>query len=338
MRDILRVLRDYVRPHWKKMLAAILLTSIVAMSSFVYGYIGKVMVDDVLQVGGRSDVTTYHERLQLLIILFGVYLVLRFVFIGANSLYSYLMAQIGEGIVLDLRHQLHDKLQRLQMTYFDRQLTGKLMSRILDDVSTIQSNVTGTLVEFIRNSFTLIVGVVVLYGINDRLATIAVATLPFYGISYGVLKKRLRQLSEQLRRKNAEMYGLLEEKIAGVRVVKSFAQEQHEIRALYHKGAELFRLRMKRSLFNTWLGTVASLISAVGTALILYCGAYYVRDGVLTIGELLFFYGSVGYLFTPIVDITDMSVTLQWIMVVVSRIFDILDEEITIQDRPGAVP
>ena len=375
MELFLRLLRDYIRPYWSLMAVALLLSGLASAHFYILGYLTQITVDDILQINagddtkarphpqevrvsddrGRLRETTpprdnerpnrhappkrksEREKVRLLVFIFFAYLAVRVFFTGIQWIYSYQVTYVGQRVVFHIRRQLHEKLQSLQVTYFDRQQTGKLMSRVLDDVGVIQQNVTHVFVDFVANVFRLLIGCCILATLNWKLAIIAFLTLPFYAVTYQTFRTRIRESNRTIRRQIAEIYGLLEERVAGIRVILSFARERAETLALHKKLSRLMRQRVVNTTQNTMLTSLSTFISAVGTAFVLYFGAYLVRAGDLTVGELLFFNQSLINMFEPITALAQMNIQVQWIIVVVNRIFEILDEDIKIKDAPNAL-
>lgn len=379
MKNLIRLLRDYVKPYWARMSVIVLIAMITSLTSFLFGYLGKTMVDDVLGVGqgvkqpekatssqkvSKSSASSVEssqkvtpaksvkeettippivkgrnkaQRARLLLLVFLAYVFLHIVSIGLNWSYSVNVAFVSQRIVFYLRKQLHEKLQSLQMTFFDKRQTGKLMSRVLDDVSVIEGNVTGTFSSVAANIAMLTAGVIILFKLNWELSLIAFITLPFYTITYQTFINPISRINRQMREKNSELYGLLEEKVSGTRVVKSFAQERREIKEFFKRTAEFIRMNLRNSVLNTGLGMIAGFISSIGMALVLWRGVLSVKSGEMTLGSLLFFYSSTGSLFGPILSLANMNVVIQWLMVVINRVFEVLDEEVIIKDSPDAI-
>jgi len=361
MRNLVRLMREYMAPYWGRMLLAIAMTSLVALSPYAFGFLGKVMVDNVLEVGagkgtslsaegeGTSAETapaepatapqgkSVPEKLKLLGMVFLAYVAVHLLSIAFSWVYQYNIAYVGQKIVFTLREQLHRKLQTLQMSFFDRRQTGKIMSRVLDDVDVIRANATWTFSSMFSDIAMLFIGAFILLKLNPKLSLIAFGTLPFYGISYRIFSSRIEENNREIRERNAEVYGLVEEKIYGVKVVKAFAQEMRELRAFFRKAGELTRLAIKGSVYQTVIGSISSIISIIGTTAIMWRGALEVKAGAMTLGELLFFYSCTSYLFSPVIRMSNMGVVLQWVMVVLGRVFEILDQEVSIKDSPSAI-
>ena len=276
------------------------------------------------------------EKIRWLWIVFFCYLGVRLVFSLTNWLYLYTLSFIGQRIVYRVRLDLHKKIQKLQMTYFDRQQTGKLMSRVLDDIGLLQTEVTTTVVQTVRHVGRILIGVVVLLAIHAKLALLALIVLPIYVLTFKLFQKGLSSTAVRWREAYADAYGLLEERIRGIQVVLSFVRERSELRQFFKKVARVFRLSVRRFMLNSGLRAACMTVSAVATALVFYWGALLVRSGEMTLGELIYFNVSLGILFQPLVQLSEVSAVFQEMAVVISRVFEVLDERITIEDRPDA--
>ena len=284
-----------------------------------------------------TPVKTRSEKIRWLWVVFGVYLAVRFLFSGMNWFFNYNIAFVGNRIVYRVRLDLHQKVQKLQMAFFDRKQVGKIMSRILDDVQLLQSEVTTTFVETIGHLAKIVIGVVVLLLINVKLAAFALLALPLYVLAYRTFQRPISETFARMREAYADTYGALEERVRGIRVVYSFTNERTERRLFFRRLASIFRLSVKNSMLNASLRAVCAAIGAAAGALMLYWGALMVRDGSMTVGELIYFNMSLSNLFMPLVALTNVNVVIRQMIVVISRVFEVLDEEILIKDRPGAV-
>ena len=277
------------------------------------------------------------EQIQWLWVVFTIYLVVRSAFAVMNWFFNYNIAFVGQRIVFKIRADLHQKVQKLQMTFFDRQQTGKIMSRILDDVGLLQGEITSTFVETTRHVARILIGLVILFTINVKLASFALMALPLYVITYKFFRGPIHTTFMRMRETYANTYGMLEERVRGIRVVYSFARERGERRSFFKRLAEIFRLAIKGSLLQVGLWAACSTVSAVAGALVFYWGALEVRDGVMTVGDLIYFNMSLGSLFMPLVALTNVNAVVQQMQVVIARVFEVLDENVRIQDSEDAV-
>lgn len=366
MEQFLRLASGYFKPHRGKLILVLVAALIASLSSFTFSYLSKVMVDDVLQVGQgekiEKTVAVKSERpqknikkepparrrapipipnksrpIQLLIWVSAAYIGLRILLAGVQWGYTYGIARIGQEVVFCIRQDLYKKLQQLQVSYFDRYQTGKIMARVMDDVNAVESSISSVFIRMITDVATLLIGTAILFSINVKLALIAMVTLPGYVVVYQFFVRRIRLTNRMIRETNASIYGTIGDGVNGVRVMKAFARELRELRRFFSGIADFFRLQMRNSVLNTSLSVLCGLISGVGTTAVVYLGILFIRDGQMTLGEFLYFHGSVGFLFGPVVSLSNMNIMVQWVMTALHRIFEVLDEDITIEDAPNAV-
>jgi subfamily B ATP-binding cassette protein MsbA len=268
--------------------------------------------------------------------IFILYLVVRSCFATINWFYTYSIAFVGQRIVYRIRLDLHDKVQKLQMTFFDRQQTGKIMARILDDVGLLQSEITTTFVETTRHLARIVMGTVILFTIDVKLGLMAFVALPAYVITYKVFMRPISNVFTHFREDYADASGFLEERSKGIRLILSYARERREFRDFFKQLINLYRLGIKQSVLSSALGATCSVVSGVATGLIFYYGALQVRNGAMTVGDLIYFNMSMSNLFSPLIALANVNATLQQMLVVISRVFEVLDEEVIIQDKQGA--
>ena len=367
MEQFLRLANSYLRPHRGKLILVLIAALIASLSSFTFSYLSKVMVDDVLQVGhvaqkeqvvdggegnaekdqaakaegekSEEDASTAKRRgaIELLMWVSAAYILLRIVLAGVQWGYTYGIARIGQEVVFRIRQDLYDKLQQLQVSYFDRYQTGKIMARVMDDVNAVESSISSVFIRLVTDVATLLIGTAILFSINAKLALIALVTLPGYVIVYQYFVRRIRLTNRMIREANASVYGTIGDGVNGVRVMKAFARELRELRRFFAGIADFFRLQMRNSVLNTSLSVLCGLISGVGTTAVIYLGILAIRDGNMTLGEFLYFHGSIGFLFGPVVSLSNMNIMVQWVMTALHRIFEVLDEDVTIEDAPDAL-
>jgi len=341
--DLGRLEREYVRPHWLRMSIAVLINTISAAVPFAFGFTARIIVDDILQLnrwsGGAMINMPAEEmpaKIKLLIIVAAANIALHLTGIACSWIFNYSAVYVSQQIVFTLRKQLHIKLQQLQLTYFDQRITGKIMARVLDDVSVIQGNVTGTFIGIITNVMMFFIGTVILFSINTKLAIIALVVVPLWALAYKLFDKKISENQRRIREKNSEIYGVVEEKVSAIRVVKAFASEGRESVRYVRLAGDFVRLAVGQVKLSTGLSFFASLINILGTGFILYIGALEVKAGIITTGDLLYFIAAVANLFSPVIQLTNLNAQFQWVLVVLHRVFEILDEEIDIADKPDA--
>ncbi|HEX8203927.1 MAG TPA: ABC transporter ATP-binding protein, partial [Isosphaeraceae bacterium] len=248
------------------------------------------------------------------------------------------MGRISQEVVRALRAELHRKLMRLPMAYFDAQQTGRLMARVTSDVGSILGFLNSGFLQLV-NDLILALGVAVLLAwLQWRLALVALVAVPLYAANHRAFSAKMHRLSTEIRARVASIYALLSERVSAVRVVRSFAKEEAELAEFAARIDAHRDLSWANTRAAAFQGALATLISGLGTVGVVAYGAVLVGRGRLTMGELLAFYALVGQLYNPIVRLTQFQATAVATRVSVERLFEIFDEPEPVADRPAARP
>lgn len=320
-------LLGYLKPYRARVVLAVALMALVTASTLPMPRITQQVLDVILP----------NKSWRMLNVIFWLILGL-YVFRGAASFaLNYLLGWLGQRIVFDLRFQSYRHLNRLSLSYYDKRQTGKIMARVIDDINVIQYMITGGFVTLITDILTLFVVVPVVFYMDWRLAWIGIVIVPTYVLIYKLFLKRIRGLSVQLRERWDALIGALQEKIAGITVVKAFHREEFEVQAFMKTVKDNFSLGMTQAKLNRILGLFVTIISAGGTGLIYWYGAVLVLDRQLQPGELIAFVGYIGYLYGPALRLVDFNIQAQWAGAAIDRVFETLDTRPEIVDAPNAV-
>jgi ABC-type multidrug transport system fused ATPase/permease subunit len=249
---------------------------------------------------------------------------------------SYMVTWIGHRFVFDLRFATWQHLQRLDLAYHDQTQTGKIMARVTADIELIQTLIQGQLVQFITDAVTLTAVLGLLFFMEWRLASVILALVPFYVISYLAFLKHIRQISDSQRRLYDEMLGKLAEKFSGIAVVKAFVREDFERASFMDSVKKKFKVDMQQVHLNRRLGLISGIISALGTGAVYAFGGSLVQHHEMTTGKLVAMTFYIGFVFNPAVRVVDFNNALQWAVTAMDRVFQTLDTRPDIQDKPGA--
>ncbi|MCL6474652.1 MAG: ABC transporter ATP-binding protein/permease [Firmicutes bacterium] len=321
-------LLGYLKPYRWRVIAAVLLMGLITISAVPMPLLFQYVIDDVFPNKKWSALTWVFWAVIGIHVLRGV----------VSFTLNYLINWLGQRVVFDLRFQSYRHLNRLSLSYYDQRQTGKIMARLTGDIDVIQYMITGGFVTLITDIVTLVAVTGVIFWKEWRLALITLAVVPLYVLVYKLYLKYIRDLSVQLREKWDAMLGTLQEKIAGISVVKAFVREDYETERFMQTVKENFALGMKQVHLNRQLGLFAGLVRAVGTAAVWYYGSVLVLGRQLQAGELLAFTFYMGYLYDPAVRVVDFNITLQWAGAAIDRVFEVLDTRPDIEDSPNARP
>jgi ABC-type multidrug transport system fused ATPase/permease subunit len=333
VRDLARLWRTALARHTPAIVAGTLLTLVWALLPFVFALTWRYLVDGVLMVGGgraASDLgpEQFDHQVRCAILFFSMNMGLWTIWIVTHWTRSYLIQRVGRHLVFELRKLLHEKLQSLPISYFERNPTGRILSRVLDDVNVVHQWVTTEAVNIFANISKLIVGIGLIAYLNWKLSIIVAAAIPAYAWIFKELRPRIRRASIARRRNNARMYGRASERVAAVTVVKTFAREKAETAAFARMAHDDVRIGMKIVLYNQGLMLLAGLITAVASGAIVYVGVTQVQTGALTLGSVMAFLQAMHNIFEPVNMLTGTLAQVQETLVVIRRVFMLLDEKV----------
>lgn len=327
MRNFLRLFNQYVKPYWFWMVMGAALTFLTTATTLPLPWIIKYLIDDVL-LGGQSE-----KLIIVFLMILGVMAATRVVMM----IHQYVITFLAQRVKFHIRHSLVGHLHRLSMSYYDRIQTGKLMSRIISDGYVIQEMLGSGMVNIFTDFLSLTVILVLLFNIHWKLTLITVVVLPCYAVTHKMFAGKMRNNSRLVRRKTDEVMANLEECISGVRVVKSFVKERYESDNFGKKLSEHFELNMRQNVLGTMWNAIAAFVSGAGAALVLWYGGTLIANGELTLGTLLAFYAYTAYVYSPIVNLISVNVTIQRANAAIDRLFETLDTEPLIRDVPDSV-
>jgi len=247
------------------------------------------------------------------------------------------MSFVGYRVITDLRNQVYQHLQRLSLSFYKRKRTGEIMSRVVTDVNVLQEVVVESIAKMILNLL-IIAGVLgFIFYIHWRLSLCVLGVIPLLVLTVRKFGGHIRKFSTSVQVKIADISSLLQETIAGIEVVKSFATEKKEAKRFQQENIHNFRLAMRRTQVVALLSPLIEIITTIGLSAILWYGAWEVIRGVLTPGELISFLGYVSLAIKPLNQLGKTYSLYQRALASAERIFEILDTEPEIKELPGAV-
>jgi ATP-binding cassette subfamily B protein len=259
------------------------------------------------------------------------------VYWGATYVQTYLVGWVGQRVLQDLRLQLFAHLQTLSVGFYSRRQAGVLVSRLSNDVEALDQLVSDGVVTLFGSSLTLIGTAVILFTLDVRLALITYIVFPVLGASSLAFRIISADAYRATREKVAQITAYLQETLSGIRVVRSFAQEQRHIARFAELNEENRWANMKTVNLNAAYFPGVELLSALATAGILLYGGIQAIDGDITVGVLVAFLAALNNFFDPIQSLSQLYTTYQAGMAALDKIFELLDEEPDLVDAPGAI-
>lgn len=249
-----------------------------------------------------------------------------------------LMNFIGQRIVADLRANLYRKMQEQSLAFFTQNPTGTLMSRITNDVAYVQGAVSEAVTALLKDSFTLICLVFVIFYRDWQLAIIAMFVFPLAIYPIAKFGQKMRQIATRTQVTVGSLTTLLQETISGTRIVKAFGMEEYENKRFSGENERLFSLHLKAVSINAISSPLMEFLGGLGISAIIFYGGYQVIHGQSTPGTFFSFLTALLMLYEPVKRLTNVNNTIQQGIAGAQRVFSIIDLTPEIRNRPDALP
>ncbi len=330
--ELLRRLLRYLRPYRGLAAGAVLLLLIQSGLALV----GPRLTERALDVAiPRMDV----GLLGLLAALYLASLLLELVTEYGGAL---LTTFVGQRVMYDLRMEIFGHLQRLSVTYFDRNPVGRLMTRVTSDVETLNELFSSGVVTIFGDVFTLVAIMGMMLLIDVKLALVTFAVIPLVWLTAAIFRRRVRDAFRDIRYRLARLNAFLQERLSGMRVVQLFGREEDSARRFGDLNREHLAAHLRSITIYAIFFPMVEVLTAVAMALLLWNGGLRVLEGTLTVGVLAAFIQYTRRFFQPLQDLSEKFNLLQSAMASSERVFALLDEPVTVpeptQPRPLARP
>jgi subfamily B ATP-binding cassette protein MsbA len=321
----LRVLA-YCKPYLDRLGAALCCMALSALFGIIPPWLIKNVVDDVLIKGNSGMLNTL-----------ALSIILLYVFKAAFGYgHAYLMAWVGQKVIMDLRLELYDKTQRLSLSVLYRRRMGEFLSRITNDVATLQNILSSVVVDLVVQSVTFGGIIILLLFINWKLTLFSFAVIPFAALAIDRASSKLRRVGGDIQEQLAQLAAIAQEALSSVRIVRSFATERIEYERFDAQSRKHFKALVSGTQTRGILEGLVEIILISALALILWLGGRDVAAGELTAGELVAFLTYLGLLVQPVRTISRVTSAIQQGIASAERIVEILDERDEV--RPPAKP
>ena len=247
-----------------------------------------------------------------------------------------MMNFIGLRIVTNLRNKLYEQIQRQSLAFFTQHPTGILMSRITNDVASIQSASSEAVTSLIKDTVTLVSLIGVIFYTDWKLAIIAMVVFPLAIYPISILGKKMRKVATSTQITMGTLSSLLQETISGTRIVKAFGMEKYENERFAAENERLFKLNMKTVSVNAISHPLMEFLGSLGIAAVIFYGGYNVVHGNSTPGTFFSFLAALLMLYEPVKRLVNVNNTIQQGIAGADRVFSIIDRVPDIDDKPGA--
>ncbi|MDH5588797.1 MAG: ABC transporter ATP-binding protein/permease [Gemmatimonadota bacterium] len=327
---LMRRLLRYVKPYGWTVLLAILLLILGSATQVVGPWLTQIAIDEALPAGDA-------HRLGVLALAYVLTVLLGFGFEYGQSL---LTTWLGQSVMYDLRMQIFAKLQRLDLRFYDRNPVGRLMTRVTNDVETLNELFSSGVVTVFGDVFTLVFIVAAMLRMDWKLAMVTFSVLPLVFLAVFLFRARIRDAYRDIRVRLARMNAFLHERITGVRVVQLFNREDADSRRMAELNQDHLDAHLRSITYYALFFPVIEFFTALAVALIIWYGGIQVLGGGVTVGVVAAFLQYARRFFRPIQDLSEKYNLLQGAMASSERVFRLLDEEIQVVDpaEPRQLP
>ncbi len=317
----------YVRPYTWQIFWALLLTTFGTVMSLLGPYLVKVAIDQYITAGNIPGLS------MIIGITVAVYLA-NFV---ATSRQIVIMSEIGQEILMTLRAQMFRHLQRLPMHYFNTTPTGVTVSRLINDVLAMNDVLTNGLLSLFTDIFLLISTVGIMIWLSPRLALVTSGIIPIMVIAIWIFTQRAKIAYRITRQTVGAVAAGFQENVDGVRVVQAFAREDVNEDNFDRLNENNRVANVNANTLSSGLMPVIEFSNALATVALIWYGGSLVLSGEVTLGVLVAFLTYVTRFFQPLRELTQFYNQLQAAMAGAEKVFELLDEPVTLDERPDAL-
>ena len=316
-----------LRPYRRRIVVMLFAVVAASATSLAPPYLAGRAIDSGILAGDERALT-------IIVILFAV---LTVAFAVTTYLQTYLVGWVGVRVLQDLREEVFKHLQKMSIGFFTRNRPGALISRMTNDIEALNQLISQGIVTLFSNMLTLVGVVVILLLLDWRLALITFCVLPLLLITSLVLRRYSAGAFKETRERISAITSHLQETLSGVRVVRSFGQEDRHLTRMTELNSLNREANMKTVYLNATYFPATELMTAIGTGVILLFGGYQAMNGNIEVGIVVAFIGYLQLFFDPIQQLAQLYATYQQGMAALDKIVGLLDTEVEIVDSPDAV-
>jgi subfamily B ATP-binding cassette protein MsbA len=318
---------NYLRPYRAWMAVALLAMLVSSGVGLLLPLAVGQMVNALVSEVGRFPLNQIVIGLMVVVALQGLF----------SLIQTYALAFVGERVVSDLRQQAYAHLQHLSLGFFNNRRTGEITSRITNDVTLIQSTVTSNVATLIQSTIQFVGALALMIAVSWQLSGVALLLVPAITLLGLIFGRLMRRVSTEVQDRLADASSVLEETVAGVRVVQSFGREPYEVARFGAAVEATFATAMRRARIRAIfqpLMTIGGWGAMVG---VLWFGGNLVLSGQLLAGDLIAFLFYAASIAGTMASFSSLFGQLQEALGAVTRVFELLDTQPEIADRPGAI-
>lgn len=318
----------YVKPYRVRFLAAFACSALVAVLSGAYAWLARPVLDDIF-------IEKNEQMLMVLpLALFGI-ATLKAVF---SYGVGYLMAYVGNRVVADIRQELFQQLMRMSVGFHDANTSGRLVSRVVNDVGMMANAASSVVKDIFQNGLTFLAMIGVILYQNWKLAGLSLIVIPLSALTMVRVGRRLKRLATSGQEQLGDMSSTLQETLSGIRMVKAFGREDAEAERFAERNRKVLSTTLKSNQVWSIGHSQMEVIGVIGVATIIWYGGYLVINGSMTPGAFFSFMAAMFMAYTPIKKLSGSNNLIQQALAAAERVFDVLDLDTEQSHDHGTLP
>jgi subfamily B ATP-binding cassette protein MsbA len=255
----------------------------------------------------------------------------------ADFLDNYYNEKVAQSVANDLRRKIYHHLQHLCLSYYDTHQTGKLLSTLTTDVSTIQDFASSTLLNILVDAITILGMVGIMFYLDSDFTLVALAVTPFLLFFVARFKKAMKKATREVRKDQSNMLVILQQGLESIRAVNAFGREDFEDAKLQKVSQETLFAALKARKVKSVVSPFVAVVVSLCTAFVLWRGADLILKGIMSVGALTVFLWYMNKFFSPVQNLAKMTSSIAQVTVALERIQAILNTDTIIAEKPGAI-
>lgn len=316
----------FLAPYWYQVLGAVVLVFTVTGLGIVNPLITEQIIDVFIPNGQMNMLLLFCSLVVGLAILKGL----------LTFCQRYVMEYTAQRAIYDIRNRLYQHLQELSFSFYDQAQTGELMSRLTADVETLRNFLGMGLINLTTNALTIVFILTILIRKDWKLTVVSLCTMPFLIWAVAQFATKVRPTFRQVQEQMAKLTSVLQENVTGVRVVRAFAREEHEIEKFDQQNRTYYTKNLTSVRLQAYYGPLMNFVSGIMSTLVLWYGGYEVINGHLSVGSWMAFNTLLIQLIMPVRMFGWLVSLFQRAAASGQRIFEVLDTKSEVADAPDA--
>ncbi|MBE6486408.1 MAG: ABC transporter ATP-binding protein [Methanosphaera stadtmanae] len=323
IKQVFSLLKDYKLKLSLTFICAVISTLFTVISPILIGQATTLIYDGIIQIMNHTGTINF-ERLYMLLIIATILYVISAIF---TYLQSWFLTQISTDISYNLRKQLIDKVNMLSMNEFDKNKRGDILSRITNDVDSLQTGITSTFLQFMTAIITLVGVFVMMLTINLWMTLVTIILVPVSFIVISVVVKRSQKYYQYQLKYKGSVNTQIEETFGGQDIIRAFNQEEESFNQFKEDNDNWYVHEWKSQFYSSLMGPIMNFISNLSYVAIAVLGAIFVLEKAITVGDILAFFQYIQNFTQPIQQITRVMNIVQTALAATERIFEFLEIE-----------